>query len=72
MDGPEAVHQVRGARAYIVLVLSLTLKLPFFEQPSNVIFSKRIILLLTDIPSKHHIFSKKFAGNAWRDSIDMV
>ena len=44
--GPEAVHQVRGARAYIVLVLSLTLKLPFFEQPSNVIFSKRIILLL--------------------------
>ena len=48
MDGPEAVHQVRGARAYIVLVLSLTLKLPFFEQPSNVIFSKRIILLLND------------------------
>ena len=46
MDGPEAVQQVRGARAYIVLVLSLTLKLPFFEQPSNVIFSKRIILLL--------------------------
>ena len=46
MDGPEAVHQVRGARAYIILILTLTLKRPFFRQPSNVIFSKRIILLL--------------------------
>ena len=54
MDGPEAVHQVRGARAYIILILTLTLKRPFFRQPSNVIFSKRIILLLPGLVLLSH------------------